>query len=126
MKVEHWAEYYYPGSLFDEEQTIQMSTADDVKEALEKMPAGAHSFILFDLEIRSGKLEDGEEITNRRRANVSPRFYPDGTHYDLKRIEQEFGKDLILYGNVRQYDPPAAVKTRRGNFQPLVKGARIL
>jgi hypothetical protein len=125
MTVEHWVTYLFPGSFFNEEGSVKLTSRDQI-EALKKMPRRAFAFSLYDVEVRTGVLEDGEKIVNRRTVNKGNKFYPDGAIYSKQDVAREFGIDSILYANMDCNDWKRLVKTRTGNFQPLEEGDEVV
>lgn len=124
MVVEHWAEYWLPGSFVSETDTKKLEYRS-VEEALRKMPKNAYAFNLYDIRVRTGQLEDGHDIVDRKAENRSGRYYPGGRRYNLDEAKREHGERSILVSNMEcnKYD---VVKTRLGNYQPIEPGDSII
>jgi len=125
MVIEHWVEYFIPGSLFSESDYVKLQTRN-VAAAVAKMPKNAFAFQLYDVCVREGVLEDGKKITDRKEENRSGRYYPDGKLYSLQEAIADHGEKSILVSNMRcnKWDP--LVKTRLGNHQPFEKDDMII
>lgn len=117
MTIEHWAEYWHPGSLFAEDSHKQLRSRSTV-EALAKMPNSAFAFRLYDVRVLTGTLEDGSSTEKRTTENESKTYYPGGAVYDVEGIRSLDGDHRILISNMEGNDWPVVVKTRLGNFQP--------
>jgi hypothetical protein len=124
MKTEHWVEYLHPGSFYPEESRLRLKQYS-ATEALRKLPKTAFAFTLYDVEIRSGKLEDGETIEQRKKVNESGRFYPGGEIKYLEEIKSMGEGFEILASNMENNDWNSVVRTRAGNFQPFKTEDRI-
>jgi len=112
MTIEHWVEYLIPGSFFSESQSEKLDSSSP-SLALGKMPQYAFAFKLYDVGVRTGKLKDGQDIVDRKRIDFPGTYYPQGELVTFKDDD-----DSILACNIRNYETPYAVKTRRGNHQP--------
>ena|SRR5260370_29692775 len=125
MTIEHWAEYFYPGSLFTESENKKLK-ARDVNKALAACLPGAFAFQFYDVCVKVGVLEDGEKIEKRTRRNDSGRYYPGGILKTLEEVEA-MGKDYsILASNMRCNNWNPVVLTRRGNYQPFERNDVLL
>lgn len=121
MKIEHHVEILYPGSFYPEEYTYKISRRE-TSEVYKHAKPGMFCFSYYDVEVRSGKLEDGELITDHKIVNKSGRFYPGGTLLNLTEVKL-LGPDFrILASNMECNGWKVIVKTRRGNFQPFEEG----
>lgn len=125
MKTEHWVEYHIPGTLFTESETHKLSSRS-VSEAVKYCPEYAFGFHLFDVEIRSGVLEDGERIEKKKVVNESGRYYPQGKVYDRDDVKSMGSKYHSLLSNMESHGWSHVVRTRRGNFQPFESQDHLL
>lgn len=124
MTVEHYAEHLYPGLLFAETQKVKLNR-HSAAEVVEAMPARADGFRLFDVEIRTGTLEDGSLIEDRREVNRSAWYYPDATIAGVEEVERTHGPRSILAMNMRGNGYAHVVTTRAGSTYPLRPGDMV-
>jgi len=118
--LKHYVEIYYPGGFFSETSTIEIKN----REVDFEIPENCFGYRLFD---RTEVKQDGELLIGDRK-NISGMVYL-GEKYSLSRLKKEFGnkKDYrILISNVEDNGYKGAVKTRRGNWQPLTEKDKVL
>lgn len=124
MTTKYYVEFLFPGLLFSESENVQLKDHDP-EEALSKMPQGAFAFVLYDVESRQGRLEDGEIITNEKTVNRSGRFYPEGVLVTLEEVKSMGERYSILASNMECNNWNPVVRTRVGNYQPIEKDDRV-
>jgi len=121
MKIEHYAEYLYPGILFGETCKVKLERRN-VAEAIDALHPNADGFRLFDVEIRTGTLEDGSPVEDRREVNHSAWHYPDGKVSGIEEVERTHGSKSILALNMRGNGYEHVVTTRLGSTYPMRPG----
>ena len=121
MKIEHYAEYLYPGIIFGETRKVKLERRN-VAEAIGELHPNADGFRLFDVEIRTGTLEDGSPVEDRREVNHSAWHYPDGKVVGIEEVERTHGSRSILASNMRGNGYDHVVMTRCGSTYPMRPG----
>ncbi len=125
MKIEHYVEYLYPGSLLPEESVIKIDAPADLKVALKYLQPGCFAFSFFSLRIREAEVE-GKKIRDAERFDVSARWYPDADVFTLDSVRDMGPEFQILSGNMECNGWPRVVRTRRGNWQPFLDADRLI
>ena len=135
MTTEHWVEYHIPGAFFSESSRKKL-TSYSVEEAMKHFPQYAFAFHLFDVETRTGTLEDGEKIEKKKEVNESGRYYPGAELYNLEQLNRlndstktkskPRGEFETLVSNMKCNEWDLIVKTRCGNWQPFDKKDRVI
>lgn len=115
--LKHYVIFYYPGSLFNEEETKLISSRKDKIE----IPKGSFGYRFFD---RTEVELDGEALTGKR-SNYSVMYYL-GRKMSLAEVKRELPTEKILIRNMEGNNYKYMVKTIRGNFQPFKKGDKII
>lgn len=114
-----YVEFLFPGSFLSESSIKEV---DNIGADVQ-IPDGAFAYLYFQrdyvVDEAEGKTYDGD-VHDR-----TGRIYIDGEVYDETRLAAEHGKDSTLYHNVIGNGYTHAVKTRRGNWQPLMDGDKV-
>lgn len=121
VKIEHYVEYLYPDILFGETCKVKLERGG-ATEAVDLMHPNSDGFRLFDVEIRTGTLEDGSPVEDRREVNHSAWYYPDGRISGLEEVELTYGRKSILACNMRGNGYHHVVTTRLGSTYPMKPG----
>lgn len=117
MALKHYVCFLSPGSLFPNEQRIEVASREEKVLA----PTNCFAYYFFDRE----EIEKGGEKLVGKEKNKSGRFYF-GTVMTAEEIEADEGDNKILLSNMSINNWPKVVKTRMGNYQPLEKGDTVL
>lgn len=124
MTTEHWVKFLLPGTLFPEETRVQLESRS-TREAMAFADKNAYAFKLYDVEVRTGVLEDGEKIENRRMVNESGMYFIGGKLLDKEDIAKENelnNRYSILLSNMESNGYEYVVRCRTGNYQPFQEG----
>lgn len=113
--MKHFAEYLFPGFLFAEETTREL-TKRSVAEGFNNAPEGAYCFTLYDTE-EAPDLGSDFNVTAKRK-NVSGRFYLGGRVYTLEQVKAMGEEYRILAANMRGNGWERAIRCITGNWQP--------
>lgn len=116
--MKHYAEYYMPGSFFNEECSRELSDRS-VDAAVARAPESAFAFVLYD---KADNLPDDTDEYRivAKRQNVSKRHYLGGKLHNVAEVEA-LGHD-ILVSNMRANGWDPVIQTRMGNWQPFKDG----
>ena len=115
--TKHYVTFYYPGIFFDEEETREIASRDDIGA----IPKGAFGYQVWDREERD---IDGEVLRGTPK-NHGPLTYF-GRVYRADEVAALPGDHRILLSNMRSNDWPEVVQTRAGNWKLVEKNVRVL
>lgn len=114
--LKHYVAFLYPGSFFPEEKSKEIKSRDEKIE----IPDGCFAYYFWDRE----EVLMGKELLVGKEKNRSGRFYL-GETLTLEEIEKSPGCE-ILASNMRVNAWPVVVKTRMGNYQPVLENDVVL
>jgi len=115
--TKHFVKFYYPGSFFPETLVKQIKNRKENIEA----PKGCYGYAFFDQEVTSVK---GEELLGKRKNHSGMTFF--GKKYSVEDLKREFPENKTLISNVENNGYEFAVKTIRGNWQPVGKKDKVV
>ena len=115
--TKHYVEFYYPGSFFPETQVEEIKS----RKAKLTIPKRCYAYSFFDLEEIQ---KNGETLTGDRKNQSRMTYF--GTEYTLTELEKQFPKERVLISNIKNNGYLSAVKTRRGNWQGVSKGDKVI
>lgn len=115
--LQHYVTFLYPGLLFPNESSIKINSRDDKFE----IPKECFAYYFRD---REEVEQDGELLTGDWK-NVSGRFYF-GEIFDEEMVKALVPDNKILLSNMRGNGWKELVKTRRGNFQPILENDKVI
>lgn len=134
--MKHMVRYYYPGSFMSEESTHELSCfpGDRVAEAARLAPDHAYCFVLYDVDLPdpAALAALGERFTVvPKHLDETGRYYlPGAREYDVDGVQgwgESTGEDVaILVSNMRGNGWSRVVRTRKGNWQPLMSRDVVL
>jgi hypothetical protein len=110
--VKHYAKFLYPGSLFPEEQSVEIPSLD----ANLDLPQGAFAYSLYSVETKETEV-DGETFVKDKIIKKDGVCYIDAVIYTADTLPDT--SDLqILRSNMQANGYAAVVHCNRGNWQP--------
>jgi hypothetical protein len=115
--TKHYVEFYSPGIFFPE------TSVKEIKNRKEKfrIPKGCYGYMFFDQEeIKSG----GETLIGKPKNKSGMTFF--GKKYSMEDLKREFKDNRILISNIECNGYKFAVKTIRGNWQPVGKKDKVV
>jgi uncharacterized protein (UPF0128 family) len=117
IMTKHYVEFYYPGSFFPE------TSVKEIKSRKEKIetPKGCYGYMFFDQE----EIESNGETLIGKPKNKSGMTYF-GKKYSIEDLKREFPENRILISNIEGNGYKFAVKTIRGNWQPVDKKDKVV
>lgn len=113
----HYVEFYYPGVFFPETEVLEIKSR---KQKID-IPSNCFGYLFFDIKSTG----TGKNKMTTDRLNETPMTYF-GKRYTLAQIKKQFPKERILISNMSQYKPAVAVRTRCGNWRPLLEGETVI
>lgn len=116
--IRHYVEYVIPGSFFNEYSVREIK---DRNKKLEDIPNGTVGFRFYDC---NEEVIDGKKMMGVRE-NISPMTYV-GRKYTLAEVKKKFPELTTLISNMKSNGWNRAVKTIKGNWQPLEKGDKVI
>lgn len=119
--LKHYAEFYSPGSFFNETDIVPMDCRS-VDEAINKAPKTAFAFTFFDRE----ELEQVGEVLRGHSKNRSQRYYLGGDLLTVEQVKAQVPNSDILVNNMECNGWKQVIRTPFGNFQPLHEGDVVL
>lgn len=125
MTTKHYATYYYPSIMCSGEGTVELPE-NTVEAALKQMPTAAFAFTLYDVETQTATLEDGSSFEHDRTVYRSGMIYPCAAAFTVDEVKALTGDHRILVGNMIGNGWQKVVRTRAGNFQPLLPDSVVI
>ena len=112
-----YIEYFSPGSLVPETSISKVSS----RVAPTNIPARAYGFRFFD---RQEVESNGETLYGEPKNHSGMTFI--GKQYSIEEIKKKGLGSRTLISNLENYNAIAGVQTRHGNWQPLLKGDKVI
>lgn len=116
--LKHFVEFSFHGAFLSEYQVKEVTERNP---ELVTVPEGAFAYRFFD---RTETSIDGEVLVGERK-NISPLTYI-GKEYTLEEVKDQFPECHILISNMEVNGWSRVVKTRCGNWQPLLEGDIVI
>lgn len=116
--LKHYVRFSFPGAFFSEYETEEVAERNP---ELITVPDGAFAYCFFD---RTEEVVDGEKLIGKEK-NFSPLTYF-GTAYTLEEVKAQFPEYTTLISNMECNGWNRVVRTRRGNWQPLEEGDKVI
>jgi hypothetical protein len=116
-KTQIYIEYYYPGILTSERDSVQVES----REAPKKLPDGCFGYRFFD----RSETEDGGEILQGPPKNFSGMTYI-GTMYTAEEYLKHPKCNKIARANIEGNNYKRLVVTKRGQLFPIEDADRVI
>lgn len=119
MSTKHYVTFYYPGIMFDEDETRELAERGKVG----KVPKGAFGYQEWDRE----EIERDGEVLRGKPKNHGPMIYFGEVYTvaDVERLKPQSDYRVLL-SNMRGNGYDRVVRTVRGNWKPLDENVNVL